>query len=148
MPCLGERDNIMTGFIEVEAIVRYWEDSSVNGVEDERGTLIPCREGNMWHIVIDTYVGRIKDWIIGTTAQIHYKVCDAIEVWLLNEDSFRTYKYNVGYVPAFLSIGENGYGDYIIMDIDENGMIDGWKRPMFKKSEFTNLHELITDYIE
>ena len=34
---------------------------------------------------------------------------------------------NYLYVPAFLSPKEESYGDYIIMDIDENGKIDNWK---------------------
>jgi len=29
--------------LHVQANVRYWEDATVNGVEDEEGTLMPCR---------------------------------------------------------------------------------------------------------
>ena len=31
-----------------------------------------------------------------------------------------------GYVPDTLCPKEKGYGDYIVMDIDENGMIEDW----------------------
>lgn len=32
-----------------------------------------------------------------------------------------------GYVRNMLSPKENGYGDYIIMDVDANGQIADWK---------------------
>lgn len=28
---------------------------------------------------------------------------------------------------------ENGYGDYIIMNIDENGFIQGWEKKLIKR---------------
>ena len=34
-------------YLEVEAEVRYWEDATVNGQEDEAGTLIPFKFGSM-----------------------------------------------------------------------------------------------------
>lgn len=39
-----------------------------------------------------------------------------------------------GYVPDTLCPKESGYGDYIIMDIDENGMISDWN---FEIKDFT-----------
>ena len=39
------------------------------------------------------------------------------------------------YVPSTLCPKESGYGDYIIMDIDENGMIADWD---FDIDNFTN----------
>ena len=33
-------------YLKAKVGVRYWEDSRVDGVEDEDGDLIPCREGD------------------------------------------------------------------------------------------------------
>ena len=40
----------------VHAEVRYWEDSEVNGKDDEQGDLIPCRVGDSWKPIIE--IGR------------------------------------------------------------------------------------------
>lgn len=106
--------------------VRYWEDASVDGVEDTDGSLIPCREGDCWCPMIDLETGKIENWRKGVTAKIHYKVCDDGEYALLDEakESVRTID---GYVPEMLSPKDNGFGDYVIMDIDAEGVIQGWK---------------------
>ncbi len=113
-------------YLVVEADVRYWEDATVNGEEDSLGTKIPCREGKAWCPVIDIDEGRITNWTQGVTASTHYKVCDAGIYELQTADDELIVRKD-GYVPRCLSPKGNGYGDYIIMDIDENGMIDKWK---------------------
>jgi len=114
--------------IRVMAEVRYWEDGTVNGVEDADGSLIPLRLGNCWEPVIELETGRIRDWPEGTTADVHYKVCDAGEYELLDKNgSLLAEKH--GYVPEFLSVGEAGYGDYIILNIGPDGLILGWEPP-------------------
>jgi len=111
--------------LKVKAGARYWEDAKVNGVEDVDGTLIPFREDDYWCPIIDIETGTIKGWPKGTTAEIHYKVCDDGEYTLLDAKGNEVAKAE-GYVVSCMSPKENGYGDYIIMDIDENGVIDGW----------------------
>ena len=64
-------------FLKAECGVRYWEDAEVNGVDDEDGTLMPFRSGDEWRPIIELATGRIVDWPEGTTADVHYKVCDA-----------------------------------------------------------------------
>lgn len=110
----------------VEAGVRYWEDSTVNGVNDEEGDLIPCRDGDTWKPIIDLESGIIINWEKGKEADVHYKVCDDGEYWLLDENDVKITKAKGYYVPSILSIGENGYGDYIIMKIDSDGKISNW----------------------
>lgn len=51
----------------VDAGVRYWEDASVNGIEDEKG-LIPCRDGERWKPIIDIESGVITNWTKGVVA--------------------------------------------------------------------------------
>ena len=112
-------------YLEVRAEVRFWEDTTVNGIEDTEGFLIPLRRIDGWHPVIELATGRILDWPQGVEADIHYKVCDQGEYWLQDERRRRIAKWRGSYVPDdLLSHGDDGYGDYIIMRVDGNGMID------------------------
>jgi len=112
----------------VEAGVRYWEDATVNGVEDETGTLIPCREGELWKPIIDVELGKIINWTQGKTASVHYKVCYTGNYYLKNDKGDTVLEIESDYVPEMMCPKVNGYGDYIIMDIDENGIIANWKQ--------------------
>jgi hypothetical protein len=113
--------------LQVAAEVRYWEDSSVNGEQDtEDGENIPCKVGSLWRPLIDIDNGIILNWTPGVTANIHYKVCDCGVYTLLDENGDFVAEKD-GYVPDIMSPKEAGYGDYIIMDIDENGNIAKWK---------------------
>ena len=104
-------------YIEVSAGVRYWDDATVNGTTDTDGTLIPLRKGDNWEPVI-----RLAD--------VHFKVCDAGEYWLLNDARKRVAKWAGFYVPDdFLCPGENGYGDYIILKVGVDGQIEKWRTP-------------------
>lgn len=115
-------------FIEVSAEVRYWEDAIVNGVEDTDGKLIPLRTGDLWQPVIDLHTGAVKNWPAGTTAAIHYKVCDQGEYWLQDQAGQRVAKWSSHYVPDdILCPTAQGFGDYIILEIDGDGKIDGWR---------------------
>lgn len=113
--------------IGITAEVRYWEDATVNGVEDTDGALIPLRFGDCWMPIIELDTGRVRDWPQGTTADIHYKVCDAGEYELL--DGKRFVAERSGYVPDMLGVSEPAYGDYIIMKIGADGLIEGWEPP-------------------
>lgn len=114
--------------IGITAEVRYWEDATVNGVEDTDGALIPLRLESCWAPAIELESGRVLDWPEGTTADVHYKVCDAGEYKLMDADGNIVAEKN-GYVPDMLAVGENGYGDYIIMKIGADGLIEGWEPP-------------------
>ncbi len=110
----------------VSANVRYWEDSEVNGVEDTNGDLIPCRDGENWCPQIDIDSGLILNWKQGVSAEIHYKVCDGCSFIIMDNDGRPVYAQDNDYVPSFLSPKEDGYGDYIIMDITSEGYIRNW----------------------
>ena len=102
----------------------------VNGQEDSDGTLIPCRKGNSWEPVIDLVTGEIVNWLVGTEADVHYKVCDVGEYWLLDADKQRIAKWKGYYVPDdILCVGDKGYGDYIAFKVGADGMVIGWKKP-------------------
>ena len=38
-----------------------------------------------------------------------------------------------GYVPSIMCPEDEGYGDYIIMNIDENGFIQGWEKELIPR---------------
>lgn len=129
-----------SGLLCVEAGVRYWEDATVNGAEDTEGTLIPLRSGELWKPVIELATGQIRDWPQGTTADIHYKVCDAGEYYIANIAGKRCWKYSGDYVPdKLLCHGDRGYGDYIIFKVSATGKIEGWSKPTLDTSEWHSL---------
>ncbi|PIF44314.1 hypothetical protein CLU96_1257 [Chryseobacterium sp. 52] len=109
----------------VEAKVRYWEDAKVNDIEDVEGGLIPCRSNDIWCPIIDIETGIIKNWEIGKVAEIHYKVCDE-GIYTLRDEKGEIIKRLEGYVIDCLSIGQNGFGDYIILNVDTSGKIEDW----------------------
>jgi hypothetical protein len=123
---LGKLTEYEVTHLKAECGVRYWEDATVNGVEDEDGTLIPFRVGDTWCPKIDLSTGIIENWPEGVSASVHYKVCDDGRYELLDA-SGKVVRDIMGYVPSLMSPGDNGYGDYVIMKIDGSGKIDGWK---------------------
>ena len=67
--------------------VRYWEDGKINGVEDsDDNPQMPLLEYGRWKLDIDLSSGKIKNWPEGTTASVHYKVCDDGRYQLLDEE--------------------------------------------------------------
>lgn len=141
-------------FLKVDAGVRYWDDAKVNGVKDTdceetaNAPTVPCAEhvGEQnrvlrgsnwrWHPVIDIDAGKIINWKQGVTADIHYKVCDdgIYEVTDANGNVISTLE---GYVPDIMCPADEGYGDYIIMYVDEDGIIEGWDKRLI--SEFADI---------
>lgn len=120
-------------YLEASAEVRYWEDATVNGVQDADGTLIPLRNGDCWVPLIRLVDGLVMDWPQGTTADIHYKVCDAGEYWLLDDERKRVAKWAGFYVPdKFLCHGNKGFGDYIIFKVGTDGLIENYRAPDVK----------------
>lgn len=110
----------------VKAGVRYWEDATVNGEnDDEDGSLIPCKNGDNWEPIIDIETGVITNWKAGYYAHIHYKVCDDGYYEVLDADGNIVCAID-GYVPDTMCPSDSGYGDYIMMDIDCNGVIENF----------------------
>lgn len=137
-------------YLKVDAGVRYWEDAEVNGIGDtnceetNNSPAMPCAEfiGEQyrilhgenwrWRPLIDIETGKIVNWKQGTTANIHYKVCDDFVCDILGADEDVIESYS-GYVPSVMCPADEGYGDYIIMNINENGFIQGWNKQLILK---------------
>lgn len=132
---------------------RYWQDSDVNGLEDIDfmstkgiGTpSMPCSEQIkeeptnciysdhwVWRPIIDVETGQITNWDKQVDACIHYKVCDGFECIFQDENGLIITQYD-GYVPPFMYPKRNGYGDYIILDVDECGYIQHWDKELVYK---------------
>lgn len=126
-------------YFVIDTNVFYWEDTEVNGTDDidfgqTEGEGEPRMPGAYrimdkptdhlmsnhfrWSITIDVETGKVLDWPVGTTARVHYKICDEGTYALLDENKQEIIKVE-SYVPD--CIGE--CGDYIILIIDENGQI-------------------------
>ena len=125
-------------YIEINASVRNPSSSILNGSEDEDGKM-PLIRFQMWNPVIELETGKILNWPEGNTAEINYKVCDSGEYWLLDEQKNKILKWKGYYVPDdILCTKRNGYGDYIIFDIQEDGTIKNWKTPILDEDEWEN----------
>jgi hypothetical protein len=125
---ITEQKRVDVKTLAVRANVRYWEDAEINGVADEEGDLTPFADGDSWNLKVEIEAGKIIDWPTGTVASIHFKVCDGFSFWLLDENDEVVYTSEEGYVPKFFCPKEAGYGDYIIMDIDADGVIQKWDK--------------------
>lgn len=122
-------------YAECKIFARYWQDSRPNGEKDDaEHPKMPCVETEKnyagkdqlaWCPFIDLDEGRIVNWINGETAQIHYKSCDENEINLVDRDGEVVREY-FGYVPDILDPYGEGYGDYVIMNIDEHGYIENF----------------------
>jgi len=130
------KKSVPVKYIQAECGVRYWKDAEVNGEVDTDGSRIPAREGTAadndsfgggkWCPTIDLDTGIIENWPKGTTASVHYKVCDDGSYYLLDAES-NVVKAIDGYVPGIMCPEGDGYGDYVIMEIDGDGKIANWK---------------------
>lgn len=139
--------------IKCDIDVRYWNDSEVNGVEDidfyeTKGKgfpQMPCAVQVLpeptkvihsdhwrWQPIINIEKGQIMNWQKGVTAKVHYKVCDGFACSFVGVMDEEVAEFE-GYVPRFMYPLTEGYGDYIIMDIDKDGFIHGWDANQVKR---------------
>ena len=132
-------ESIDVFYLKAEAKVRYFEDGILNGTEDEHGEM-PCVVNETWCPVIEVLTGKIINWKEGNSAQLHYKVCDCGTYTLLGSDK-ESLKVFSGYVPDIMCIGENGYGDYLIMEINEQGFIKDWKPSLDCFEDYENFED-------
>lgn len=117
--------------LHVNVIPRFIEDAYINGdreLEDDPKMPFTSHDflgDYQWDINIDIDKGLIENWPTGVKASLHYKVCDEGFYEIFDEKGEKLGDFN-GYVPNIMCPKKPGYGDYIIMDIDENGNIQDW----------------------
>lgn len=121
-------------YLAVTAGIRHPESVIVDDVECGELSEIPCHDGKHWQVMIDVDTGVITNWPKGVTADICAKVCDDGIYSILDENKQELKRLVHCYVPDCLAINDNGYGDYIIMEIDADGKIKDWN-PSFDEFE-------------
>lgn len=139
------------------SIFTAFESGIVNGEDDipwkeqEKGVMprVPCceirtvrkynfwtgkyedKEELRWCPIIDVDNGVVINWEKGTTLDCYYKTSDEC-AFDYEQEGIKIISY-YDYVPGFLSIEDEGYGDYIIIKIDKEGRIHNWSREDFYK---------------
>lgn len=137
----------------VKAGVRYWcdceysEDNGEHWVEaedDDEATDeamkahipfivkedIGYKPSDYWNIVIDINSGKVLGWPEGFCIRTHFKICDDGLYQVVAKDGtivWDSIESGYYYVPNFLEIGDDGWGDYMYLDIDGEGNIKDWK---------------------
>lgn len=112
--------------IRIEAGVRYPEDGEINDTAEDNDNpkmpfLVPDPDSKgewRWNLDVNIATGEVVNWPKEVVAHVHYKVCDCCRI-KYGDKSYEEY------VPDFLSIDGQGYGDYVILTI-ENGFIKNW----------------------
>ena len=140
---------VETKFLKVKAGITYPEDSQFISVnidadgnarnnyisDDAENPKMPFMEVEYdkyghkrfyWRPTIDIENGVIINWPKGVKARIFYKVCDDFICTISDENDNEVLQYN-GYVPNFMALEDEGFGDYIDMVVDGNGTIKGWR---------------------
>lgn len=101
--------------IRLCAVMRYQEEDCPDGMFGLNDDTLD--------VVIDLEpVAKIRGWT-GPAIELHTKVCDQCSVWLLDGEKVVASRLD-DYVPGFMP--GNHYGDYVILDIDESGVIANW----------------------
>jgi len=111
--------------IEVEWItihlpVRYEEEDIPND--------FPLRNGDVWSAKVNLETGVIDGWPTGKSGKLEMKVCDEGVYRLHDAKGNIVGEIDQDYVPHGVVPGE--YGDYVHLDIDENGQITNWPRKL------------------
>ena len=101
-----------------------FEDAEFGG---EFNGEIPCKEGSAVKFIISFDTGVILNWTKGVTAEFHQKVVDCGSYYLLDSDSNIVASKEGYYVPRCLSPSGRGFGDYVIINVDEDGKIENYK---------------------
>lgn len=98
--------------------------------DDDMPKDFPFRIGETWAACVDVETGKIQDWPKGVSQRLHIKVCDGGSYYLLDGAGSVVGAIEQDYVPHGVIPGE--WGDYVILDIAEDGTIRNWKqRPHF-----------------
>lgn len=102
-------------YLNVQAAVRYDDEDMPFDA--------PMRQGDIWCARIDLDKQLVVDWKKGDALSFSMKVCDEGFYSLFDADNNFIDSID-GYVPNNILPGE--FGDYLELDIDEDGRIVNW----------------------
>lgn len=85
-----------------------------------------------WDATIEVDTGKILNWPQGVSGEMNMKVCDEGSYYLLDESGEILKSIEQDYAPNSFIPGE--YGDYISLNINEEGIITNWyKHPRLEE---------------
>lgn len=99
-----------------------------------------------WCPVIDVNEGKVLDWPENFVLVTHFKVCDQGVYVYSNYDETQqlvSTDFDEYYVPGWLCDWENGYGDYMYIQINGDGTIENWDK--LKKKFFNYVDDYLDD---
>lgn len=109
--------------IVIDIAPRYVGDSDDDDMPTDFPGLNETKDN--WRAVVGVDTGIIEGWPIGEKRTMHVKVCDDGIYALYDSEGNQVARKN-GYVPHGIVPGS--YGDYVELDIDENGVITNWPK--------------------
>ena len=98
-------------------------DVAVRYDDEDMAFDAPLRDGNRWKAKIDLDAKKIVDWPESKTLSFNMKITDE-GIYILQDSDGVEIERIEGYVPNSLLPGD--YGDYLDLEIDENGEITNW----------------------
>ena len=124
--CSYSTDNGKT-WIKAEEDTEEESNKFMNAIPFVKRQDIGYRESDYWDIIIDIDEGKVLNWSKDFCISTWFKVCDDGEYVFLDKDMNEvvniTKEYKEYYVPNFLSLEDEGYGDYVYIDINGQGNI-------------------------
>ena len=98
------------------------------------------RERQDWCPVIDVNEGKVLDWTPDFVLRTHFKICDqGIYVYSNYDESQQIVSCDCDdyYVPNWLCDFDEGYGDYMYIQINGDGTIENWDKLKKKLFNYT-----------
>lgn len=135
--------------IYVDCHVRYWEDCEVGGEEFDENTpddkikdlltrwnpetKMGLVDNERLLLIINPENGHVENYVGGSDICMYFKVCDECSWKMVDENDNEVLGQEDEYVPDFLEIDDNGYGDYIEITIRADGFIKDWDPKWFAR---------------
>lgn len=83
------------------------------------------KDDKIFSMKINVDTGEVIGWKKGTILKVYWKIVDEGLYQYLDENDNIIFEYD-GYCPSELAIEDSGYGDYIILNIGADGIIENW----------------------
>lgn len=84
-----------------------------------------AKDDPVFSMKIDVETGEVIGWPKGIAMNIYWKIVDEGLYQYLDTNDNIIFEYD-GYVPIELAINDDGYGDYVILNIKSDGFIENW----------------------
>ena len=126
---------LVTMFKPVEVEIKYlkvqvpneYDESGFSDEGYEKYCKSLSEDKEYWCPLIDIDNGHIVNWVEGLSCDIFFKPVDEGVYTFLGENNVEHLKHE-GYVPNFLGINSQSYGDYIDLSVNSEGYIIGWNK--------------------